>query len=469
VPAARAFVRKHAALLGILALAALLRFATLGVQSLWSDEAFTWTIASKPFGAAMAQVAGTESTPPLYYALAWVWEHLFGSSEVALRSLPALFGVAAVGVVYAIGAELAGRRVGLAAALLAATSPLLVWYSQEARAYSLLVLLAALSFLFLVRGRVLAWGVVAALAVATHYFAVFLVAGEAAWLLARSRPRRRVLAAAALPAAVAAALVPLALHQGDSVPRPWTGLFSLRQQTSQAAQQLLVGLTWTDFTHRVAVPLLALLALAAVALLLRRGAEAERRAAVPVALVAGSALLAPVAIGLVADNYVAARNVLAALPLLLVLVALGAAGRAGGRLGAAVVAGLAGLFAALTIAVSADGDLQRDDWRDVAAALGPARGTRAIVVVNEFENSRVVHYYRRAAKPGTTAVTEVYVIGRTGELPQAFAGTPPAPGFALTGTKVVRGIGVARFTAPAPVALPPNPYGRTEDTELIEP
>jgi uncharacterized membrane protein len=453
----------------IVALGAVLRFATLGTQSLWSDEGFTWTIAAKPLGAAMSQVADTESTPPLYYLLVWAWEHVFGSSELALRSLSALFGTATIAVVYAIGARLASRRVGLAAAALAAVSPLLVWYSQEARAYALLVLLVALSFLFLLERRLVPWALVAALAVATHYFAIFPVAAEAAWLIARERPRGRAIAAAALPALTAVALVPLALHQGDHVPRPWTDLFSLRQQSSQAAQQFLVGLTWTGFTHRVAVPVLAVLVLAGVALLARRGAGAERRAALPVAAVAGAALLVPLAIGLVADNYVAARNLLAALPLLFVLVALGAAGRAGGRAGLAIVATTCVLFTALTVAMNADSDLQRDDWRGVADALGPARGPRAVIVVNEFENSRVVRYYLRDARPGNPPATEVAVIGRTSELPQAFAGQPPAPGLTATGSTDIRGIGVVRFTAPRPVQLPAAPYGRSQDALLIAP
>src|SRR5436190_20055625 len=84
-----------------------------------------------------------------------------------------------------------GRRAALLAGLLAACSPLLVWYSQEARAYALLVLLGSLSVLLMLRAlerpsgaRLAAWAVVAALALCSHYFAVFLVAPPAAGLLA---------------------------------------------------------------------------------------------------------------------------------------------------------------------------------------------------------------------------------------------------------------------------------------------
>src|SRR5260221_2222158 len=73
---------------------------------------------------------------------------------------------------------------------------MLLWYSQEARGYALLALLTAVAALYFVRaldgGRrrdFTAWGVASALALATHYFAIFPIALEAAWLLWR-RGRR---------------------------------------------------------------------------------------------------------------------------------------------------------------------------------------------------------------------------------------------------------------------------------------
>ena len=81
-------------------------------------------------------------------SLAAVWERVFGDGEVALRSLSALFGTATIPVVYAAATaprEPAGRR--WSPRRLTAASPMLIWYSQEARPYSLLVLLAAISFL----------------------------------------------------------------------------------------------------------------------------------------------------------------------------------------------------------------------------------------------------------------------------------------------------------------------------------
>src|SRR3954470_22366343 len=102
---------RHLQLLaGITVAGALLRFLTLDVQSYWLDEVATVNILHKGFGDMFSAVASGESTPPLYYVLAWVWAKLFGTGEVGLRSLSALFGTAAVPVAYLAGARLVTRR-----------------------------------------------------------------------------------------------------------------------------------------------------------------------------------------------------------------------------------------------------------------------------------------------------------------------------------------------------------------------
>src|SRR3954454_11427597 len=63
------------------ALAAVLRFATLGDQSYWLDEVVTVHLGNLPFGDMLSAIPDSESTPPLYYILAWVWGHVFGTGE----------------------------------------------------------------------------------------------------------------------------------------------------------------------------------------------------------------------------------------------------------------------------------------------------------------------------------------------------------------------------------------------------
>ena len=146
------------------------------------------------FGHMLHEVKASESNPPLYYVLAWGWARAFGRDEWGIRSLSALLGTLTVALGYPIGKQLASRRVGLILAGFLAFNPMLIWYSQEARSYALLILFAALSFLFFLRAfdsggrpRELAfWAVTSALAIGSHYFAFFAVGIEAA--VARRRP-----------------------------------------------------------------------------------------------------------------------------------------------------------------------------------------------------------------------------------------------------------------------------------------
>lgn len=135
------------ALVALTAGAALLRFPTLHTQSYWYDEAITVELVRQPFHAMLGALPHSESTPPLYYVLAWIWSQILGTGEAGLRSLSAAIGTATVPVTYAAGRQLVSRRSAFVAAALVAVSPFLVWYSQEARAYALLVLLGALSLI----------------------------------------------------------------------------------------------------------------------------------------------------------------------------------------------------------------------------------------------------------------------------------------------------------------------------------
>ena len=193
----------------------------------------------------MSSIRTTESTPPLYYYLAWGWERIFGSGETGMRLLPALLGTLLVPATWAAARVTLPARSALIAAALVALSPLLVWYSQEARPYALFVLLATLGFLFFVRilrrapgvpasRDLVLWSLLSLAAVLTHYFAVFAVGAQALWLFfERTDIRGRVAAAALPPALVGVALLPLLREQEENVPRAWTR--ASRSLTSCAA------------------------------------------------------------------------------------------------------------------------------------------------------------------------------------------------------------------------------------------
>src|SRR3954471_7598806 len=128
------------------------RFTRIGHQSFWLDESYTVDLVQRSLGDMLDGVSRTESTPPLFYVLAWLWAKLFGHGEAGLRSLSAVVGTLTVPVAWRAAREwFSGARAGLIAAALVAVNPFFVWYSQEARSYALLVLMAALSLLFLGR------------------------------------------------------------------------------------------------------------------------------------------------------------------------------------------------------------------------------------------------------------------------------------------------------------------------------
>jgi len=149
------FLRSKAgvALLVLTGAGAALRFATLGQQSYFYDEAVTAAMTDGSLADVFRGIVDTESTPPLYYFLAWIWAHAVGSEEAQLRSLSAIAGTLVVPVAFIAGRVASTVRIGLAAAALAAVSPMLIWYSQEARAYSLLALAGGASFVAFLLAR----------------------------------------------------------------------------------------------------------------------------------------------------------------------------------------------------------------------------------------------------------------------------------------------------------------------------
>ena len=131
-------------------LAAALRLPRLGHESLWIDELFSVHWSQLDLAFLLGEGAQTETNPPAYYVFLHAWIALFGSGEAAVRLPSALASIATVPVVYYIGYAAANRGAGRLAALLFALDPLSVEFAQEARGYSLSVLLAALALLSLV-------------------------------------------------------------------------------------------------------------------------------------------------------------------------------------------------------------------------------------------------------------------------------------------------------------------------------
>jgi mannosyltransferase len=429
-----------AAVTALTVLAAVLRFYRIGHQGFWFDEANTALLVHFSPGKMLGLIPQTESTPPLYYCVAWVWARIFGYSEAPLRSLSAVCGVLLVPVVYAAGAKLVSRRAGLIAAALATCSPLLIWYSQEARSYQMLALLSAVSLLAFAYARtdptpraLTAWVIASALALATHYYAVLAVVPEAVWLLWVHRSRRPVQIAFAVVGLCGLGLIPLAISQHGTGRGNWIASAPFGRRLGQIVPQFAAG--FAGPAHGVIEPVsiaIVVLALALVVLAARSGDVAGRGALLAGGLALAGFVLSLILVAAGFDDLLT-RNMLAIWAACALLVAGGLAVPRPRFLGtvAAVVLCVMGLVTALGVAF--DRNLQRPDWRVVASALGHTWNgmpthPRAILV-QHYKDLLPLSLYESGLKfwrgGGTVRVSELDVVSFT---------SPPSAGFCWWGS-----------------------------------
>jgi len=186
-------------LLPILLLAFLLRIAYLDAQSLWWDEAFSITISEMDLHSLLRAVLDDRVHPPLYYLVLRLWLTL-GQGEFVVRTMSAFFGVLGIAAMFAMAALAGDKRVGIVSAFALAISPMHLWYSQEARMYSLLVLLTIVSNYFFARllrsdERInwVGYGIATLLAMHTHYLASFVLLAQMTYLTVTRRHHRSLL------------------------------------------------------------------------------------------------------------------------------------------------------------------------------------------------------------------------------------------------------------------------------------
>jgi uncharacterized membrane protein len=134
-------------LVAVTGLAFALRVAGLSFQSLWRDEVDAIRFAREPLAELLHRFVEPGHNGPLYYLLLRPWLDLVGDSEFSLRFFSVVAGVLTILLIYRLARRLfpQWRSVALLAALLAATSPYLLWYSQEGKMYALVVVLILLS------------------------------------------------------------------------------------------------------------------------------------------------------------------------------------------------------------------------------------------------------------------------------------------------------------------------------------
>jgi mannosyltransferase len=353
-------------LLVLVLLAYALRLHNLEAFSFWTDEGLTPERSGYP----VAQILRNEiliqgyitkdTHPPLYYLVLHATRQVFGESDFAFRYPSVLFGVLLVPLIFQLARRMDDLTLGLLVALLAAVNPLQVYYSQEARMYTLLVLLVtgmsyvlwrAIETTYQVRNtryeiredahslplnssfvtrhssllirHLLVYGALAGLAFYTHYTAAFLIAVQAlfwVWLLWRNGLKWVILGAAGLGLLLAIPLVP------HTIPRLFSGaeanyaFVSPLTMLQDVVHFFNLGLT-TDFDQFfikaldvVALGLL-LLGLWAARPWLKRSYLLAWLLAVVVGLMAGSILFKPM--------YQGVRHIMAGSPAYLLLLGYG--------------------------------------------------------------------------------------------------------------------------------------------------
>ncbi len=359
----------------------------------WVDEGLSIGIASRPIG----QIPGVllqDGSPPLYYVFLHGWMSLFGRSEARTHELSLLFALLTVPAAYWAGASLFGRRVGLAATALAATSPFLTAYAHETRMYSLLALLSLLTGACFL--HVFVWGrrrwlpgfvLALTLALYTHNWALFLAAvcgvafGVCLW---RAEPgSRRSLLLDGLLAFGATALLfapwlPTVLSQAAHTGSPWSRLPGIAALLHAGA--IVSG-------GLVAFGVLVIAAGFGLVRMLRGDERRERTVvAVLVVLGAGTILLAW-GFSQFSPAW-ASRYLAAAIGPLLLAAAIGL--MRAGRLG------LVGLLLVLAISVLAPTNpayLHKSNVREVVATIRPDLHRGDLVLSLQPEQVPVLRYY----------------------------------------------------------------------------
>ena len=381
--------------LGALMLVSLaLRTTELGI-GFWIDEGLSVGISDRPLGD-IPHALRLDGSPPLYYMLLHVWMKVFGTTEEATRAMSVVCAVLAVPAAWWAARTLFGTRAAWMAAVLAATSPFLTRFAQEARMYALIALLAiiacgAFGRAFAREGSVPArrpWAICLAVTLAamlyTHNWALFFAtACGIVWLflLWRADERRDLLVTGALAFGGALVLylpwVPTTLYQVAHTGAPWSEapsvvalLGSLGQMVGQFAQIALILAAGAGFGTLFA----------------RRGGELSPAARAAASLLAIGALTVVLA-WLSSQLSPAWANRYLAVGVAPLLLAASAGLAHAGRLG------IAGLIVAAALSAGDTAPDDKSNVRDIADAIAPSLRPGDVVVSTQPEQVPVLAYY----------------------------------------------------------------------------
>ncbi len=172
-------------LLAILFLGLFLRIYHLSNESIWLDEAQTIQWVNYPNLFQIVKKVSQDVHTPLYFIILHYWINLFGDSEFSTRFLSVIFGFFAIFMIYKVGSLIFDKEVGILSSLILVLSTFHIYYSQEAKMYSLMSLLTLLSIYFFIRllkerSLIVSIGYILSniLLMYTHYYGLFIIIAQ---------------------------------------------------------------------------------------------------------------------------------------------------------------------------------------------------------------------------------------------------------------------------------------------------
>ena len=392
-----------------------LQAANLGSRSLWLDEGFTLMRIFGSWSDLWSNtvywngIRTTDTNPQVYFALLKAWSVFAGRSEFALEWFSLSGGAGFVALCIALARRAFGLRAALFAALFAALSPLVAWYSVELRMYSWVVNFSALSILLLQRFlerpsvvRFAVWAAAAGLSLATHYSFIGLIVAHVGFAAYSAMRMHRLRLVHWVGIGVASLVVLGALAVFLDAPALWARFRGgaeysyefkpLYDVIGSLASGALFGVNQTDpsggwLSWIFVVVWISAAVYAAIA--------SSRRLRVQLLLLSTVMPIAVwYALSLVKPNFSGVRHLMLILPPLLVVLA-GALDGAMRRVPAAVV------FVALLVTANGYGMLgvllpsaeKEDDWRSVARTIRAEWRPEDIIVANSGTPREVVQGY----------------------------------------------------------------------------
>ncbi len=451
------------------AIGVVLRAMFVGDQSLGYEEVFTASVVGHhAVSGVWHAVSETESTPPLYYLLTWLWVKLAAShTAVALRTTSLLAGSLTVPIAFFAVRSFVGRRLALVVAWLCAISPVLVGYSIYARSYALAVLLATLSVWALGAAlerpsplRLTLWGAAAAACVWTHYFAVFLVIGEATVLLVKLRDRRRALLLCLI--CLAAATAPLwSLFLSQSSESARTGFIAARPlggRLEDTVRQFAMGTNVPTAWLEGAGILLVVAATLFAAARTHRCEAAQVLGAV--ALIAAGLPICSALAGI--DDHLLPRNILGIWICLAPFAAYGLT-----RLRSIPLMTYSAICIVTILAVQSNWRYQAaSDWRGASARVRVPAGGDPVAVMPALQSGVAALYLHRAPLPAPLRTRDLWVmvepVRGSGQRALNPVANPPlaqlwGAQFRAIAEIDYRGFRLIHLRAPSPTAVPRSP------------